>query len=103
MNNAGNELLKLHISTRSAKQALGGSANAHSDWQTVTRNSLRSLLGIVPDLHPCSVIASVSVSEPKQSILFLDKNGLLLTANRRSRNDPRRRLRIVIPADAGIQ
>ena len=37
---------------------------------------------------PCSVIASVSASEPKQSILFFDKNGLLLTANRRSRNDP---------------
>ena len=49
-----------------------------------------SALGIVHDLHPCSVIASVNGSEPKQSILFLDKNGLLLTANRRSRNDPRR-------------
>ncbi len=31
---------------------------------------------------------TVTLSEPKQSILlFLDKNGLLLTANRRSRND----------------
>ena len=47
--------------------------------------------------------ATVALSEPKQSILLLDKNGLLLTANRRSRNDPRRRLRIVIPAKAGIQ
>ena len=37
--------------------------------------------------------ATVTLSEPKQSILFLDKNGLLLTANRRSRNDPRGGLR----------
>ena len=31
--------------------------------------------------------ATVTLSEPKQSILLLDKNGLLLTADRRSRND----------------
>ena len=31
--------------------------------------------------------ATVTLSEPKQSILFPDKNGLLLTASRRSRND----------------
>ena len=56
--------------------------------QEFARRSLCSRLEIVPDFAPCSVIASVSASEPKQSIfLFLDKNGLLLTANRRSRND----------------
>ena len=57
-----------------------------SCYSPLTAFEARDCARFAPLLRYCEV----NDSEPKQSIfLFPDKNGLLLTAKRRSRNDPR--------------